>query len=65
MDTAQIRAMLGDAVRQDGSLYQVVPWISWHSGSQWGITLDGEFTADQLEAIAAHMREHSENPPPK
>jgi hypothetical protein len=47
---------LGDAVRSDGGLFACKPaWhVSWQPADDY-VTLDGDFTADDLEAIAAHM----------
>lgn len=44
------------AVQPDGGLYNLGWYLGWNVGSDTA-TLDGVFTADDLEAIAAHMRE--------
>ncbi len=56
-DEAKRREVLGDAIQADGSLHRLTEYINWHP--EWDeATLDGSFTADELEAIAAHMRAH-------
>jgi hypothetical protein len=54
MDEAQARAVLRDTVQENDDLYCVSPWISLRSASE--ICLDGDFTADELEAIVWWMR---------
>lgn len=67
MTKDEIRAILGDAVQDDGSLYgrfgEVDAWVE-ASGRKYAY-VRGAMTADEFEAIAAHMRAHSKNPPPK
>lgn len=41
----------------DGSLHDSGWYLDWSKGSQQA-TLDGDFTLEELEAIAAWMREH-------
>lgn len=58
MDTAQIRAILGDAWHGDNSLLAPFEWVNyvrWLCGDKT-VRLEGDFTAAELEAIAAHMR---------
>lgn len=38
----------------DGGLYSEGTYICWHPG-ETTVKLDGDFTADELRAIAAHM----------
>jgi hypothetical protein len=59
MDREQQLKELAGAIGDDGSLYGLGWYLSWHSGDT-AATLDGEFTADQLEAIVMWMREHTE-----
>lgn len=48
-------SILKDCVRHDGGLYSPGWFLNWQVGDQKA-TLDGEFTVDELEAIALHMR---------
>lgn len=57
MTKDDIRAVLGEAVQEDGSLRQIHPYIDWTQGP-YAIVLDGVFDLDDIEAIAAHMRAH-------
>ncbi len=49
--------VLGRAAREDGSLGSYGWHLSWRPGDETA-ELDGDFTADELEAIAKWMREH-------
>lgn len=42
--------------QENGGLYSLGWYLSWEVG-QKKATLDGEFTADELAEIAAHMKE--------
>ncbi len=44
------------AIQPDGGLYDLGWYLSWNVGDDTA-TLDGIFSADDLEAIAAHMRQ--------
>lgn len=58
MDTAQIRAILGDAAQEDGGLNLIGGMkIRWDIESPVAF-VRGRFTPTDLEAIAAHMRAH-------
>lgn len=63
MDTTQIRAILGDAVTCEiGLLDRSDPCghgarLEWWPNNEH-VDMHGWFTADELEAIAAHMRAH-------
>jgi hypothetical protein len=46
----------------DGGLYGMGPYLRWEPG-QTSATLDGEFTADELRAIADYMAAHMQDPP--
>jgi hypothetical protein len=46
---------LADWIQPDGGLYDAGTFIAWKCGDRRA-TLDGEFTADELAAIAAYMR---------
>lgn len=43
-----------NAVQSDGALRFGSPWIDWRPGDERS-TLDGDFTAAELRAIADHM----------
>lgn len=49
------RKILGDAIMPDGGLSRAVPFVGYaiHSPT---VTLDGEFKAEELEAIAVWMK---------
>lgn len=49
--------ILVDAIQPNGKLYQNVPYLAWHPGG-YEATLDGDFTAAELRAIADHMDKH-------
>lgn len=44
-------------IMPDNSLFDLGYYISWHMGAPKAI-LDGEFTAEQLHAVANHMEQH-------
>lgn len=55
------RKILGSAIAEDNGLNSLGWYLAWGPtwGPRWGrlsATLDGEFTADELEAIAWWMR---------
>lgn len=52
---------LDDAIQEDGSLYAVSWYLDWAPGADTA-TLDGDFTAAQLRAIADHMDNEREAP---
>jgi hypothetical protein len=47
--------VLGEAIRPDGSLLCDLPWFAWRLGDKQ-IQLDGDFTPEQLAAIAYHVK---------
>ncbi len=49
MNKAKAKEILGSAVQDDGGLYCCGTYISW--SKEFGLTLDGEFELDYLEAI--------------
>lgn len=57
MDEAQARELLEGAISTDGGLHSLGWYLAWNPGRE-NATLDGEFTADDLEAIAWWMRNH-------
>lgn len=55
MTLEEARAILGVAVQPDGSLDALGHYMEWKPGDKT-IILDDDFTADELEAMAVHMR---------
>lgn len=55
MDEQTARAILGKTISEDGGLYNLGHYIAWNRGAE-SATLDCEFTAEELEAIAWWMR---------
>jgi hypothetical protein len=55
MDETRALEILGDTISKDGGLYNLGHYTAWNPGSETA-TLDCEFTADELEAIAWWMR---------
>lgn len=49
------RKILGDDIKSDNGLYNSGSYLAWTPGDNKA-TLDSEFTADELEAIAWWMR---------
>ncbi len=55
MDVAAAKKHLADALTENGGLDDVSRYLSYAPGNDTA-TLDGQFTADDLEAIAVVMR---------
>jgi hypothetical protein len=55
MNEEKAREILGPDIGADGSLFGGENYLHWSPGEQ-SATLDGSFTADDLEAIAWWMR---------
>jgi hypothetical protein len=55
MDIEKAKIHLADQLTGDGGLYDVARYLHYDAGSGQA-ALDGSFTADDLEAIAAIMR---------
>jgi len=53
MSTA-VRRPLSDYLKPDGSLLRLLPYLRWNVGEETA-TLDGDYTAAELRAIADHM----------
>jgi hypothetical protein len=50
-----------DAIQEDNSLHDLGWYLSWPYAADPKLAcLDGNFTADELEAIARHMRTYGE-----
>ena len=60
MDSAQATQILQSSVASDGGLYNVGWYLAWSPGNATA-TLDGTFTADDLEAIAWWVRQYKDN----
>jgi hypothetical protein len=58
MNEAKARKILGSTVNAQGGLGNGLPVIGWPQSGDWRdqVLLDGDFTADTLEAIAWWMR---------
>jgi len=55
MNEERARKILGKWLRKDGTLHCRSPWVNWPSDREW-INLDGDFTAEELEAIGWWMK---------
>lgn len=55
MTESRARELLSGAVDKDGGLYNLGWYLGWTPGES-DATLDGQFTADDLEAVAWWMR---------
>lgn len=58
MNEKEAREELGETIKEDGGLYNLGHYIAWSKGSST-VTLDSEFDANELEAIAWWMRNKS------
>jgi len=65
VDGERAKKILGDSAEPDGTLYDNVRefrgYVDWKPQYPFGATLDGDFTADELAAIAWWMRRHGQN----
>ena len=57
MTPERAKEILGDTVREDGSLYNLGWYVSWNK-TRKRVVLDGEFGIEDLEAIAQYLRDH-------
>ena len=55
MNEEKAREILGDTINSDGSLFCLDHYIVWNVGDMV-VTLDCQFNADELEALAWWMR---------
>ena len=55
MTYADAKALLKDVTEPNGDLYSLGWYLSWNVNDGTA-TLDGEFTPEDLEAIAVYMR---------
>ena len=58
MTEDEARELLSDSIQTDGSLDNLSLYLYYMPGEGLTATLDGDFTADDLEAIACWMRLH-------
>ena len=59
MDKEKVENILKGDIQEDGRLYNVGAYLAWTPGDKEA-TLDGDFDADELEAIAWYMRNTEE-----
>ena len=55
MNSKKAREILGDTIKTDYGLHDLYSYTDWRVGDN-SVTLDGLFTANELEAIAWWMR---------
>jgi hypothetical protein len=46
--------IIKDSLQPDGGLYWLAGYLSWNVGDR-KVTIDGDYTAEELKAIADHM----------
>ena len=51
----KVKKILGNTIRENGNLSNLSEYVSWTKGDN-EITLDGDFTIDELEAIVWWMK---------
>jgi hypothetical protein len=61
MDETKAREILKDEIDSGGGLYCLGTYIAWNPTNN-SATLDSEFDADELEAIAWWMRNNKKRP---
>ena len=54
----EARKILNEFVQKDGGLYNLSRYTSWEKGSE-KITLDDEYTVEELEAIVLWIKYHN------
>jgi len=59
MKESEAKEILSDEIQSDGSLYSLGWYLCWNAGDDKAV-LDGDFTADDLEAIAFWMRKYKD-----
>jgi hypothetical protein len=62
MDEQRARAILKSWIEPNGHLSALDPYVNGAAGDTDGITLDGGFSAEQLEALAWWMRNGRKGP---
>jgi hypothetical protein len=62
MNKQEATEILGkDVICEDGGLHDPLNYLGWNTYDNYA-TLDGEFTAEKLEAIAWWMKNNKEKP---
>lgn len=58
MTDNEMKEILKDYIDKHNELYSLTPYVCWNNFNkqQKSINLDGDFTADELEAMAKYMR---------
>ena len=51
MNKKRAREILGDDIKEDGSLHCLGRYLNWNVGDE-EVTLDADFSVEELEAIA-------------
>jgi hypothetical protein len=64
LNEQRAKEILGNAIWNDGGLRSLEWYLSWGPTDEWA-TLDGIFSAEELEAIAWWMRNHYVNEKPE
>ena len=57
MDEQKVREILGSDILENNGLYSCGQYLSWTPGGKC-TCLDGDFTAEELEAIAWWMKHY-------
>ena len=57
MTDERMREILSDSITDDGGLYSLGWYLAWTPGNK-DACLDGNFTAEDLEAVARWMRKY-------
>jgi hypothetical protein len=55
--------IIKDSLQPDGGLYWLAGYLSWNVGDR-KVTIDGDYTAEELRAIADHMGKVSNSTKP-
>jgi len=55
MTFEEAKEYLGEDIQQDGGLSNICNYLDWSPGHEEAV-LDGSFTAQELESIAAYMK---------
>ena len=55
--------IIKDSLQPDGGLYWLSGYLSWNVGDR-RVTIDGDYTAEELRAIAGHMDKASKSAKP-
>ena len=55
--------IIKDSLQPDGGLYWLAGYLSWNVGDR-KVTIDGNYTAEELRAIADHMDRVSKSTKP-